>query len=158
MVKTFWSCWTISKINFKIVFVLMKAYYSSNVEKVNGYVSIYTLKFHISIFSLLQLSSCVWLFVTPWITAFQASLSITNSQSSLKTHVHRVNNAIQPSHPLSSPSPPAPQSLPASEFSSESTVHIRWPKYWSFSFSIGPSSEHPGRISFRMDWLDLLAS
>ena len=98
----------------------MKAYYSSNVEKVNGYVSIYTLKFHISIFSLLQLSSCVWLFVTPWITAFQASLSITNSQSSLKTHVHRVDNAIQPSHPLSSPSSPAPnpsqhQSFPVSQ-------------------------------------------
>ena len=71
--------------------------------------------------------------------------------------MHRVGDAIQPSHPLSSPSPPAPQSLPASVFSNESTLHMRWPKYWSFSFSISPSKEHPGLISFRMDWLGLLA-
>ena len=68
-----------------------------------------------------------------------------------QTHVHRVSDAIQPSHPLSSPSPPAPN-----PFSNESTVCMRWPKYWSFSFSISPSNEHPGLISFRMDWLDLL--
>ena len=74
-----------------------------------------------------------------------------------QTHVHRVSDAIQPSHPLSSPSPPAPQTLPASEFSNESTLCIRWPKYWSFSFSIILSKEIPGLISFRMDWLDLLA-
>ena len=74
------------------------------------------------------------------------------------THIHRVGDAIQPSHPLSSPSPPAPISLPASEsFPISPTFHMRWPKYWSFSFSISPSSEHPGLISFRMDWLDLLA-
>ena len=73
-----------------------------------------------------------------------------------QTHVHRVSDAIQPSHPLSSPSPPAP---PPSirVFSNESTLRMRWPKYWSFSFSIIPSKEHPGLISFRMDWLDLLA-
>ena len=65
-----------------------------------------------------------------------------------QTHVHRVGDAIQPSHPLSSPSPPA---------HNESTLRMRWPKYWSFSFSISPSSEHPGLISFRMDCLDLLA-
>jgi len=74
-----------------------------------------------------------------------------------QTHVHQVSDAIQPSHPLSSPSPLAPQSLPASVFSNESTLRMRWPKYWSFSFSIIPSKEIPGLISFRMDWLDLLA-
>ena len=61
-----------------------------------------------------------------------------------QTHIHRVSDAIQPSHPRSSPSPPAPQSLPASESSNESTLHMRWPKYWSFSFSIIPSKEIPG--------------
>ena len=69
-------------------------------------------------------------------------------------HVHRVRDAIQPSHPLSSPSPPAPIPPSIKIFSNESTLRIRWPKYWSFSF---PSKEHPGLISFRMDWLDLLA-
>ena len=87
-----------------------------------------------------------------------------------QAHIYRVSDAIQPSHPLSSPSPPAPQgrvlssirvfsSIPPSirVFSNESTLHMRWPKYWSFSFSIIPSEEIPGLISFRMDWLDLLA-
>ena len=74
-----------------------------------------------------------------------------------QTHVHRVRDAIQPSHPLSSPSPPAPSPSQHQVFSNESALHMKWPKYWSFSFSICPSSEHPGLISFRMDWLDLLA-
>ena len=74
-----------------------------------------------------------------------------------QTHTHRVGDAIQPSHPLSSPSPPAPNPPNIRVFSNESTLHMRWPKYWSFSFSIIPSKEHPGLISFRMDWLDLLA-
>jgi len=74
-----------------------------------------------------------------------------------QTHVHRVGDAIQPSYPLSSPSPPAPIPPSIRVFSNESTLHMRWPKYWSFSFSISPSNEHPGLISFRMDWLDLLA-
>ena len=74
-----------------------------------------------------------------------------------QTHVHRVGDAIQPSHPLSSPSPPAPSPSQHQGFSNESTLRIRWPKYWSFSFSISPSNEHPGLSSFRMDWLDLLA-
>ena len=74
-----------------------------------------------------------------------------------QTHVHRVSDAIQPSHPLSSPLllPPIPPSIRV--FSKESTLHMRWPKYWSFSFSIIPSKVIPGLISFRMDWMDLLA-
>ena len=72
-------------------------------------------------------------------------------------HVHRVSDAIRPSHPLSSPSPPAPIPPSIKVFSNESTLCMRWPKYWSFSFSIVPSEEIPGLISFRMDWLDLLA-
>ena len=74
-----------------------------------------------------------------------------------QTHVHRVGDAIQPSHPLSSPSPPAPTPLSIRVFSNESTLRVRWPKSWSFSFSIIPSKEHQGLTSFRMDWLDLLA-
>ena len=73
-----------------------------------------------------------------------------------QTHVHPVGDAIQPSHPLSSPSPPASVFPSIRVFSNDSAVHIRWPKYWSFSF-ISPTNEHPGLISFRMDWLDLLA-
>ena len=74
------------------------------------------------------------------------------------THVHRVSDAIHPSNPLSSPSPPAPIPLRIRVFSNESSLRMRWPKYWSFSFSIIPSKEIPGLISFRMDWLDLLAA
>ena len=74
-----------------------------------------------------------------------------------QTHVHRVGDAIQPSYLLSSLLllPPIPPSIRV--FSNESTLRMRWPKYWRFSFSISPSNEHPGLISFRMDWLDLLA-
>ena len=74
-----------------------------------------------------------------------------------ETHIHRVGDAIQPSHLLSSPFPPAPNPSQHQSLFHESTLHMRWPKYWSFSFSIIPSKEHPGLISFRMDWLDLLA-
>ena len=74
-----------------------------------------------------------------------------------QTHIHQVGDAIQPSHPLLSPSPPAPSPSQIRVFSNESTLRMRWPKYWSFSFSIIPSKEIPGLISFRMDWLDLLA-
>ena len=74
-----------------------------------------------------------------------------------QTHVHRVGDAIQPSHPLSSPSPQLSIFSNIRVFSNESALHIRWPKYWSFSLNISPSNEHSGLISFQMDWLDLLA-
>ena len=76
---------------------------------------------------------------------------------STQTHVHRVSDAIQPSHLLSSPSPPAPNPSQHYGLFRISQLCIRWPKYWSFSFKISPSNEHPGLISFRMDWLDFLA-
>ena len=104
-----------------------------------------------------QSLSCVQLFSTPWIAACQASLYITNSRSSLK--LMSIESVMPSSHLiLCRPLlllPPIPPSIRV--FSSESTLHMRWPKYWSFSFSISPSNEHPGLISFRMDWLDLLA-
>ena len=73
-----------------------------------------------------------------------------------QTHVHRVGDAIQPSHPLSSPSPSAPISPSIRVFSNESTLCMRWPKYWSFIFSISPSNEYLGLISFRIEWFDLI--
>ena len=91
--------------------------------------------------------------MTPWTAACQASLSITKLA---QTHVHRVGDAIQPSHPLLSPSPPTTIFPSIRAFSSESVLCIRWPKYWGFSYSISPSNEYSGLISFRMDWLDLL--
>ena len=74
------------------------------------------------------------------------------------THVHRAGDAIQPSYPLLSPSPPALNFPSITVFSNESALHIRWSKYWSFSFNISPSNEYSGLISFRMDWFDLLAA
>ena len=108
-------------------------------------------------FSSMQSLSRVWLFGTPWIAARHASLSITNSRSS-----HRLKSieSVMPSSHLILCRPllllpPTPLSIRV--FSSESTLHMRWPKYWSFSFSIIPSEEIPGLISFRMDRMDLLA-
>ena len=72
-------------------------------------------------------------------------------------HVHRVGDAVQPSHPLSAPSPPAVNLSHIRVFSNESVLRIRWPKYWTFSFSISPSNEYSGLISFRIDWFNLLA-
>ena len=111
----------------------------------------------ISQFSSVQLLSSVRLFVTPWIVACQASLSITNSWSSLKlTSIEWMmpSSHLILCHPLFL-LPPMPSSIRV--FSSESTLHMRWPKYWSFSLSIIPSKEHPELISFRMDQLDVLA-
>ena len=94
---------------------------------------------------------------TPWIAARSVSLSITNSQSLLK--LMSIESMIPSNHLI--PCRPLlllPSILPSIRvFSNESTLHMRWPKYWSFSFSISPSNKHPGLISFRMDWLDLLA-
>ena len=108
-------------------------------------------------FSSVQSLNPVWLFATPWIAAHQASLSIINSQSLLK--LMSIESLIPSSHLiLCHPLlllPPIPPSIRV--FSNESTLCMRWPKYWSFSFSISPSNEHPGLISFRMDSLDLLA-
>ena len=108
-------------------------------------------------FSSLHSLSHVRIFATPWIAAHHTSLSITNSQSSLK--LMSIESMMPSSHLilcrpllLLPPNPSQHQSL-----SSESTLHMRWPKYWSFSFSIIPSKEQPGLISFRRDWLDLLA-
>ena len=109
------------------------------------------------IFSSVQSLSRVQFSVTPWTTARQASLSTTNPQSLLK--LRSIELVMPSSHLiLCRPLlllPPIPPSI--REFSSESTLPMRWPKYWSFSFSISPCNEHPGLISFRMNWLDLLA-
>ena len=107
-------------------------------------------------FSSLQLLSHVQLFATPWTAAHQASLSITNSRSLHK--LMPITSGIPSNHLLCCPLLLLPSVFPSIRVSSnESVLHIRWPKYWSFSFSISPSNEHPGLISFRMDWLDLLA-
>ena len=108
-------------------------------------------------FSSVQSLSCVRLFATPWIAARQASLSFTNSRSSLK--LMSIKSVMPTSHLiLCRPLILLPPILPSIRvFSNESTLCMRWPKYWSFSFSISHSNEHPGLISFRMDWLDLLA-
>ena len=108
-------------------------------------------------FGSVQSLSCVRLFATPWTTAYQASLSVTISQSSLR--LTSIESVMPSSHLiLSRPLlllPPIPPSIRV--FSNESTLRMRWPKYWSLSFSISPSKEIPGLISFRVDWLDFLA-
>ena len=107
-------------------------------------------------FSSVQSLSRVWLFATPWTATHQASLSITNSWSLLKLmSIESVmwSNHLILCHPLLPPS-----IFPSIRvFSDESALHIRWPRYWSFSFNISPSSEHPGLIYFRLNWLDFLA-
>ena len=107
-------------------------------------------------FSSVQLLSRVWFFVTPWTAALQASLAITNSRSLLKLMSFE---SMMPSNYLILCLPLlVPSIFPSIRvFSDESALSIRWPEYWSFSFNVSPSSEHPGLISFRMDWLDLLA-
>ena len=112
---------------------------------------------HKHIYQSIQSLNCVRLFVTPWTAACKASLSVTNSQNLLKL---RSIESVMPSNYFILC---CPLLLPSSifrsirVFSSESVLHIRWPKYWSFSFSISPSNEYSGLISFRIDRLDLLA-
>ena len=107
--------------------------------------------------SSVELLSCVWLFAIPWAAARQASLSIANSQNLLKLmSIESVmpSNHLILCHPLLL----LPSSFPSIRvFSNESVLHIRWSKYWSFSFSISPSNGYSGLISFRMEWLELLA-
>ena len=127
-------------------------------KSVKGRLATFKTRFLLYQFGTVQSISCVWLFATPWITARQASLFITNSRSSLKL---MSIESVMPSihlilcHPLLF----MPSIFPSIRvFSNESALCIRWPpKYWSFSFSISPANEHPGLVSFRMDWLDLLA-
>ena len=110
------------------------------------------------IFSSVQLLSHVRLFATPWTAAHQASLFTTNSQSLLK--LTSIESVMPSNHLiLCCPLLLLPSIFPSIRvFSSESVLHIKWPKYWSFSFSISPSSEFSGLISFRIDWLDLFAA
>ena len=108
-------------------------------------------------FSSVQSLSCVWLFGTLWTAALQASLSITNSQSPPKS---MSIESVMPSNHLilCRTLLLLPSMFPSIRvLSNESALHIRWPKYWSFTFNVSPSNEHPGLTSFRMNWLDLLA-
>ena len=105
---------------------------------------------HRLLFSSVQLFSHVWLFATPWTTACQASLSITNSRSLPK--LMSIESVMPSNHLILCRPLHLPSIFPNIKvFSNESALHIRWPKYWSFSFNISPSNEHPGLISFRMD-------
>ena len=108
-------------------------------------------------FSSVQSLSCVWLLVTPWIAARQATLFITISRSLPK--LMSIESVMPSSHLILYNSllllPTIPSSIRV--FSNESTLRMKWPKYWSFSLSISPSNEHPGLVYFRMDWLDLIA-
>ena len=108
-------------------------------------------------FSSVQTLSCVWLLVTPWTAAGQASLSITNSRSLLK--LMSIESVMPSNHLILCCSLLLMPSIFSSTrvFSDESALHIRWPKYWNFSFNISPYNEYSGLISFRMDWLDVLA-
>ena len=133
--------------------------FSFSISPSNEYLGLISLR--IDLFSVqfgsVQLLSCVRLFVTPWTEAHQASLSIINSRSLLKLMSIEL---VMPSNLLilCRPLLLLPSIFPSIRvFSNVSVLCIRWPKYWSFSFSISPSKEHPGLISFRMDWLDLLA-
>ena len=113
--------------------------------------------YNIICISSVQLSSHIWLFAAPWITAHQPSLSFTNSRSPPKPisiELLMPSNQLILCHPLVL----LPLIFPSIRvFSNESALHMRWAKYWNFSFNISPSNEHPGLISFRMDWMDLLA-
>ena len=147
----FTPCPSVHDFNCKVLCVLL----SSRSPFWTNWIS-YNSKYCLQ-FSSVQSLSHVRLFATPWIAAHQTSLSITNSQSSPKLMC--IESVMPFSHLiLCRPLlllPPIPPSIRV--FSNESALHMRWPKYWSFSISLSPSKEHPGLISFRMDWLDLHA-
>ena len=136
--KNYSSFW---KYSLSLFFIVLLSSYSSGKYSLSS----------------VQSLSRVWLFATPWITARQASLSITNSQSSLR--LTSFESVIPSSHLiLCRPLlllPPIPPSIRV--FSNELTLRMRWPKYWSFSFSISPSNKHPGLTSFRTGWISLLS-
>ena len=120
-------------------------------------ISVSIISFSLIQFSSVQSLSCVRLFAIPWTAAWQASLSITNSRSLPKP---MSIESVMPSNHLilCRPLLLLPSIFPSTRvFSYKSAIHLRWPKYWSFSFNISPSNEHPGLISCKMDWLDLLA-
>ena len=108
-------------------------------------------------FSSVQSLSHVRLFATPWTTSTPGFSDHHQLPESTQIHVHWVGDAIQPSHPLWPPSPPALSLSQHQGLLNESALHIRWPKYCRLRFNISPTNEHPGLISFRMDWLDFLA-
>ena len=157
-----WFCFLLITAKFKIVVILL---YCTNVVKrteekmfwkkcclAESLESSSATLWDQQCISSVQSLSCVQLFVTPWTTAFQASLSITKTQSPSKTmsiELGMPSNHLILGHPLLL----LPSIFPSIRvFSNESTLRMRWPKHWSFSFSISPSNEHPGLISFRMDW------
>ena len=150
---------TLEKIACIFATHLISVYLELNVHihlrALGCHVGVYRLKFG---FSSVQSLSHVRLFATPWTVARQASLSITSSQSLPK--LMSIESVVPSNHFILCHSLLLPSSIFPSirVFSNESALCIRWPKYWSFSFNISPSNEHPGLISFRMDWLDLLQS
>ena len=112
---------------------------------------------HMIWFSSVQSLSCGWLFVTPMNRSMPGLPVHHQLQESTQTHVHWVSDATQPSHPLSSPSPPSFNLSSIRVLSTEMALCIMWPRYWSFSIRISTSNEYSGLISFRIDWVDLLA-
>ena len=156
--KDHYSCpWYLSCAHAKSEITTVGIYWEAFVPD-SGYIHFLLLLWQmttiLTAFSSVQSLSRVRFFATPWIAACQASLPITKSRSSLK--LTSIESVMPSRHViLCCPLlllPPIPPSIRV--FSNESTLHMRWPKYWSFSFSISPSNEHPGLISFRMDWLD----
>ena len=167
------AVWNIIFLGFFLLPPRLLPYFPIDVAKVSGFILptllfqfllLLNYLFHIlhllSIlhqFSSVQSLSCVQQLVTPWTAARRASLSITNSWSLLK--LMSIESVMPSNHIiLCRPLLLLPPIFPSIRvFSNESALHIRWPKFWCFSFNISPFNEHPGLISFRMDWLDLLA-
>ena len=159
LINCWWSCKKYSKLT-EIIIIPWKRVSYTNVKSLKKQTKLknQVLKdnCHKFLFSSVQSLSPVWLLVTQWTTAFQVSLYHQLLEST-QTHVHWVSNASN-NLVLCLPLLLLPSIFPSIKvFSNESALHIRWSKYWRFTFSISPSNEHPGLISFRMDWLDLLA-